>query len=247
MADISKVGIISVEGIKIVDRINAVEPLTPASAITDATYPTYSNESSPNELFALICEVFKDKLNELKAKLKTAGIMETSGEGDAKTEISKVGIITPEGIRILDKLNISIPTATVDALIPSVVTDYATDLYPIQGTGFIAGFSDLVWDFNQLLIKLREAGYLGTELNKDGIITVEGAKIYNRLQNKFELFCAENHANLTGMYYINRPSFPYSKDFYPSTFTEAYNGMADSVDYLNELLLKLRASGIITE
>lgn len=79
MADISKVGIISVEGRKIVDRINEVEPLTSASAIADATYdPTYSNEPSPNSQegnFALICEVFKDKLNEIKAKLRTANLM----------------------------------------------------------------------------------------------------------------------------------------------------------------------------
>jgi len=80
MADISKVGIISVEGRKIVDRINAVEPLTSASAIVDATY---NSEYSDNELnglswsqqFTAIETVFMNKLNEIKAKLRTAGLM----------------------------------------------------------------------------------------------------------------------------------------------------------------------------
>lgn len=168
-------------------------------------------------------------------------------------DISKVGIITPQGNKILDKLNISLPVTSISALVDSVVEDYARvdvfeDTYPTMGTGFLSAFSDLVWDFNQLLDKMRTANFMGTKLVESGIITVEGAKIYQRLQDRFEVFIAENHNDITGRYYYGSPSqWGNTVDWNPSTFTEAYNDMVDSVEYLNDLLDKLREAGIIAE
>jgi len=167
-------------------------------------------------------------------------------------DISKVGIITPQGNKILNKLNTSLPITSISALAdielidPYRLMNHEIDPSPSSFTGHLSAFSDLVDDFNDLLTKMRTADFMGTELSESGIITVEGVKIYNRLKDRFEVFSAQNHANLTG-YEYDSVDPPQIINWEPVTTTEAYNDIADAIDYLNELLVKLREAGIIAE